>query len=238
MGTPTEETNAQSHTRWSDNLAISLQELRAHNKISDAQPLIRIDCQEDAAQAPFQFDPVYGKLHRRDCSVISDDVRSALFARWSMAAEERRLACSHCRPLPSKGRKTSQDLTLDIFFGVISILDQFGTVLQERGKEYRTSKEGKELEQKLEELYSNLDRQQKDTLEVVLGSMDHMIKLIRTADQNLNQNLRSEPTHQPPPSNGNGNSKLNGNGHVRRAVKSSKNGNGRKRQATSRKQSR
>ena len=225
MPTSTEETRAQPHARWSDQLAISLQELRAHNSISDSQPLIRIDRQDDAAQAPFQFDPVYGQLHRRDCSVISEDVRSALFARWNMGVEERRLACSYCRPTPITGEKQSQELTLDIFFGVISILDQFGTVLQERGKEYRTSKEGKELERKLGELYNNLDRQQKDTLEVVLGSMDHMIKLLRMADHNLNQNLKPKSNHQPSQRNGNGNGHLNGNGHVIRATKSVKNGN-------------
>ena len=170
----TEETSAQSHISWGDSFAIMLQELRTHNKISDAQPLIQIDCQDDAAQAPFQFDPVYGKLHRRDCAVISDDVRSALFARWSMANEERRMACAYCRPSPVARGTSSEGVTLDIFFGVISILDQFGTLLQERGKEYRVSKEGEELERKLGEVYNNLDRQQKDTLEVVLGSMDQI----------------------------------------------------------------
>src|SRR5690606_31830234 len=154
--------------------------------------------------------------HRRGCSNIADDSRSALFARWSMGLHEQFLACSHCRPHPNPRGQEAQDVTLDILFGVISILDQFGTVLRERGKEYRTSSDGQELERKLEDLYQNLDRQQKDTIEVMLHSMDQMVKFLREADRNLSQ-VQDKPVNGHVHTNGHGmaNKKANGTGTMK-----------------------
>ena len=189
MGNPTHDPSGTFDMQWGDVFAIALQELRSQGKVRGVRPLLRIDCQDEAARAPFQFDPVYDKIHRRGCVAISVESRSALFARWDMTLKEKSLACPHCRPHPLPKRKESQDVTLDIFFGVISILDQFGTVLRERGKEYRTSKEGQELGRKLEDLYKNLDLQQKHTLDMVLQSMDQMVQFLHEADKNLNQDL-------------------------------------------------
>ncbi|HSF08479.1 MAG TPA: hypothetical protein VLA60_03635, partial [Nitrospirales bacterium] len=93
----------------------------------------------------------------------------------------------------------------------ISILDQFGTVLRERGKEYRTSSDGQELERKLEDLYQNLDRQQKDTIEVMLHSMDQMVKFLREADRNLSQ-VHDKPMNGHVQTNGHGMAKKKANG--------------------------
>ncbi|MDH3505129.1 MAG: hypothetical protein OEM58_11465 [Nitrospirota bacterium] len=225
MGRSTDDTTATTEVYWGDAFAIALQELRSQGKVSDARPLLRIDGQAEAALAPYQFDPVYGKLHRRGCSAIADDSRSALFARWRMALDEQFLACPHCRPHPLPQGKEAQDVTLDIFFGVISILDQFGTVLRERGKEYRTSKDGQELERKLEGLYQNLDRQQKDTLEVMLHSMDQMVKFLREADKNLSQGLHDKPVNGHVHTNGHAMGKRKT--HEAETVKS-RNGNGKR----------
>lgn len=210
MGRSPEDTTGTIEVYWGDVFAIALQELRSQGKVSDARPLLRIDGQVEAAMAPYQFDPVYGKLHRRGCSNIADDSRSALFARWSMGLDERFLACPHCRPHPYPRGQEAQDVTLDILFGVISILDQFGTVLRERGKEYRTSSDGQELERKLEDLYQNLDRQQKETIEVMLHSMDQMVKFLREADRNLSQ-VHDKPVNGHVQTNGHGMAKKKAN---------------------------
>src|SRR5690606_32678603 len=120
MGRSPEDTTGTTDVYWGDVFAIALQELRSQGKVSDARPLLRIDGQAEAAMAPYQFDPVYGKLHRRGCSDIADDSRSALFARWSMGLHEQCLACAHCRPHPNPRGQEAQDVTLDILFGVIS----------------------------------------------------------------------------------------------------------------------
>ena len=219
MENPTRDSSETLDIQWGDIFAIALQELRSQGKIQDTHPLLRIDCQDEAAQAPFQYDPVYDRIHRLECTAISVESRSALFALWNMTSEERALACPHCRPRPLPKRIEAQDATLDIFFGVISILDQFGTVLRERGKEYRISKEGQELERKLEDLYKNLDLQQKHTLDVVLQSMDQMVKFLKEADTSLKERLPNEPM----------NGKFHTNGaHVKRNGKGLQSRNGKR----------
>ncbi len=224
MGHSPEGTTGTTEVYWGDVFAIALQELRSQGKVSDARPLLRIDGQDEAVMAPYQFDPVYGKLHRRECSNIADDSRSALFARWSMGRDEQFLACSHCRPHPYPHGHEAQDVTLDILFGVISILDQFGSVLRERGKEYRISRDGQELERKLEDLYQNLDRQQKDTIEVMLHSMDQIVKFLREADRNLSQ-VHNRTVNGHVQTNGHGMAKKKANGT--RTMKAG-NGNGKR----------
>lgn len=226
MGRSPEDTTVTTEVYWGDVFAIALQELRSQGKISDARPLLRIDGQAEADMAPYQFDPVYGKLHRLGCSNIAVDSRSALFARWSMALDEQFLACPHCRPHPYPRGQEAQDITLDILFGVISILDQFGTVLRERGKEYRTSSDGQELERKLEDLYQNLDRQQKDTIGAMLHSMDQMVKFLREADKNLSQDLHANPMNGHAHTNGHGVEK--GKAHETGTMKEARNGNGKR----------
>ena len=188
MGPSASSLAESSGVKWGDVFSIALQRMRTEGAIRDDRPLIRIDFQDEAAQAPFQFDPVQGRLHRRDCAIVPKHSRSALFARWTMWDGEQPLACSHCRPSPLALQPDhQQDITLDIFFGVISILDQFGTVLQERGKEYRSSKEGQELEKKLQGLYGNLDRKQKETLGVMLETMDQMVRFLKEAEGHLHE---------------------------------------------------
>jgi hypothetical protein len=173
-------------TAWGDLFAIAIQHYRANGRLNGDQPLIRIDYREEAAHAPFQFDPVRGRIHRTECQAIPSDARSALFARWRIQKDEAVLACPRCRPQP-KGRERSveRNETLEVLYGIMSILGQFGTLLRERGKEFRNSEEGKQLAQRVETLYTSLDEQQKRTLEVVLLSLDQLIEVVRECDKRL-----------------------------------------------------
>jgi hypothetical protein len=173
-------------TPWGDLFAIAIQHYRATGRLNGDQPLIRIDYREEAANAPFQFDPVRGTIHRTQCQAIPSDARSAIFARWRMQEEEAVMACLRCRPKP-RGREPSveRNETLEVLYGIMSILGQFGTLLRERGKEFRNSEEGKQLEKRVEVLYANLDEQQKRTLEVVLLSLDQLIEVVRECDKRL-----------------------------------------------------
>lgn len=53
-----------------DFVALKIQELYKESKIDVREALLKIDNREEAAQAPFQFDPAAGLLHRRDCKAI------------------------------------------------------------------------------------------------------------------------------------------------------------------------
>jgi len=139
-----------------DQLAVYLQELREEGKLKGDHPLLRIDNATEAAKAPYQFDTVRARLHRNGCTAIPRGSRSALLARWDVSPEESKLGCRICRPLPTGRTTMERNLASDILFGVVSILDQFGNVLRERGKEYRNSAQGRELANGLEGLYASL----------------------------------------------------------------------------------
>lgn len=184
-------------TLWADAFAISLQEWRAEGKLGGGYPLFRIDYRNEAAQAPMQFDPVGGRLHRSRCSAIPESSRSALFARWSLAPDERPLACPICQPEPPADETLERKLSVDLFYGVISILDQFGNILRERGREFRNSQEGRDLEKQLEGLYATLDKQQREALEVLLSALGKMVDLLQECDKNLHEGARMNGNGKP-----------------------------------------
>lgn len=171
---------------WGDVLAIAIQRSRVQGRLNGDQPLIRIDAQREAAQAPFQFDPVCGRLHRRDCHAIPSDARSALFGRWTMDAHDIVLACPLCCPAPQSTIPRGERIeTVELLYGVASILGQFGTLLRERGKEFRNSDEGRQLEQQVESFYAQLDVQQRHVFDLLLTSLEQLAKAVQECDRNL-----------------------------------------------------
>jgi hypothetical protein len=81
-----------------DFVALKIQELYKESKIDAREALLKIDNREEAAQAPFQFDPAAGLLHRRDCKAIPEGARTALYGVWKISPVESRFACPRCNP--------------------------------------------------------------------------------------------------------------------------------------------
>ena len=126
-----------------DSLALELQRLRQEGKIDEEPALLRIDYSKESARAPFHFDIAKGKLHRNGCPAIPWDSKSALYGLWDPGTEPVEIACEKCRPTRVKVNTMAKNVASDIVFGLLSILDQFGSVLSERGKEYRDSDRGR-----------------------------------------------------------------------------------------------
>lgn len=177
-----------------DLVARSLQSLRGR---ADAdRPLLRIDNLDDAAQAPYQFDAASGRLHRRGCRAIPARSGQALYGVWRIGPEERKLACTRCKPAPMDKEPDKRNDTADMLFGLISLIDQFGSVLRERGQEYRKSEDGRVLSDRFEGIFERLDQREQDFLSTLLNSMDGLIRTVRDIDNRL--------------SNSNGEDKANG----------------------------
>ncbi len=169
-----------------DFVAQTIQTLHSDRRLRQEQPLLRIDNLEDAAQAPFQFDAAAGRLHRRGCRSIPARSRLALYGVWRIGPEERRLACPRCKPVPMEKEPENRTEATDMLFGLISLIDQFGSVLRERGQEYRKSEDGHQLSHQFEGLFQRLDRREQDFLSTLLTSMDGLIKTVRDIDDRLN----------------------------------------------------
>jgi hypothetical protein len=182
-----------------DILALKIQGLRCHQE--EPRPLLRIDNRAEAADAPFQFDTVAARLHRKGCRAIPSSSQTALYGLWQIPPQARQFACAVCRPQADEVGDMAREGAGDYIFGLLSVLDQFGGVIRERGKEFRESEEGQQLKAGLDGVYSNLEDRERATLSVVLNSLDGLLATLT----DLHQSLDAGP-------NGTGNGNGNGNG--------------------------
>ena len=78
----------------------------------------------------------------------------------------------------------------DNLFGVLSVIDQFGSVIRERGREFRESEEGRKLKASIDGAYSGLEERERATLQVVLSSLDGLLQTIQDLDASLDGHER------------------------------------------------
>jgi hypothetical protein len=168
-----------------DQAALAVQELRQEGRLGQWNTLIRIDNRAEAAEAPFQFDAADGMLHRKGCKAIPSHARSALYGLWHIGSDDRRRACPRCKPVPDEQPAEPENDRADLFFGLLSIVDQFSGVLKERGKDFKQTSEGRKLSTQLGELYQALGKREKDVLETVLTSLDQLAQRMRDIDNGL-----------------------------------------------------
>jgi hypothetical protein len=181
-----------------DQLALELQSLYQQGRIDADLGLLRIDYRDRAAEAPFCFDMVNGTLHRSGCPAIPKSASSAVYAVWRPEPDAEAVSCPGCRPVtsdPAEGKGMTEDRGSDIVYGLVSILDQFGSVLRERGREYRHSSRGRQLTRDFDQLLSTLDQAQSESLKLTLSSIDGLIQAIAQINDRLN--------HQSPRDGGN-----------------------------------
>ena len=170
-----------------DVLALKLQELQ--HLQPEPRPLLRIDNRKEAAGAPFQFDTVVGRVHRNGCRAIPAGSRTALYGLWQLPEQLRDQACPVCRPTESQDGEMARDPS-DILFGVLSVIDQFGSVIRERGREFRESEEGRRLKESIDGAYQGLEERERATLQVVLSSLDGLLQTIQDLDASLDGHAR------------------------------------------------
>ena len=182
-----------------DLVALEIQNLLKRADVDRERALLRIDYRREVNQAPFHFDMVQGKLHRAGCAAIPKASTEALYAVWEATEEFPLLACDKCRPEPAEANKMSRDTSVDILYGLLSLVDQFASVLKERGREYRDSARGRQLADDLQGMFLALDQTQREALELTATSLDNLVKIVQQANQNLAREI---------PLNGTG----NGNG--------------------------
>jgi hypothetical protein len=171
----------------SDTVGLTIQELHMAGAFKDGEPLLRIDNHEEAEKAPFRIDAAMGRLHRKNCRAIPESSRSALYSVWKIGKEEQELACPRCKPMPEPEKpKDDPEYPTDLLYGLLSVVNQFGGVLRERGQEYRKSAVGKVLSSQIENMYRGINDRERNILEIVLTSLDQIATTIRKLDENLN----------------------------------------------------
>jgi hypothetical protein len=82
-------------------------------------------------------------------------------------------------------KKDDPEYPTDLLFGVLSLVNQFGSVLRERGQEYRNSQVGKLLNSQIGNMYRGINERERTILNVVLSSLDELASTIRNLDEDL-----------------------------------------------------
>lgn len=208
-----------------DAIGLQIQNLHAAGQLNGDQPLLRIDNREQARQAPFQFDPAGGLLHRTGCKAIPAGSRSALYGVWEAGAEDPALACPRCEPLgkandgprpqaapPPRGDaeagvagakaaaasdRTQDDHAVDVLFGLLSVVSQFGGVLRERGQEYRRSRAGAALGERVSKMYAGVNERERHVLDVLTASLDMLAVTLRDLEGGINGEPNPAPGSRP-----------------------------------------
>jgi hypothetical protein len=174
-----------------DLVAIGLQELFRQGAVDRDRALLRIDYRAEAADAPFRFNMVDGRLHRTGCRAIPQSSLPALYAVWEAGEGSRSLACARCRPAFHQAAKMKRDSSFDLLYGLLSVVDQFGSVLTERGREFRNSARGRQLSKELSGLLGGLERPQREGLTTALNSLDGVVKAIQQINRTLERSARN-----------------------------------------------
>lgn len=197
-----------------DAVGLQIQDLHAAGRLNDEQPLLRIDNREQARQAPFQFDAAGGLLHRADCKAIPAGSRSALYGVWEVGAEDPALACPRCEPLgkangAARPQPTPQaqaaagearpqdDHTVDVLYGLLSVVSQFGGVLRERGQEYRRSRAGAALGERVTKIYAGVNERERQVIDVLTASLDMIAVALRDMEAGVSGEQDAAPGPRP-----------------------------------------
>ena len=106
---------------------------------------------------------------------------------------------------PTDDKKEDPEYPTDLLYGVLSVLNQFGGVLRERGQEYRNSPVGKILGEQIGAMYRGVNEREKNVLNVILTSIDGLASTLRNLDTDLNAtNGAGTPEHRASANGANG----------------------------------
>lgn len=86
----------------------------------------------------------------------------------------------------SAGSRPQDDHTVDLLYGFLSIVTQFGGVLRERGQEYRRSRAGAVVGARFEKIYAEVNEGERRVLDVLTSSLDTLAVVLRDIEGGIN----------------------------------------------------
>ncbi|NIR65968.1 MAG: hypothetical protein GWN61_17200 [candidate division Zixibacteria bacterium] len=78
-----------------------------------------------------------------------------------------------------------KDKASDILFGFLSVIDQFSSVIIERGREFRKTDKGKAIAESLHSLNGLMDKTQKDSINSLSSLMDVLLVIAQTCEKEI-----------------------------------------------------
>ena len=100
----------------------------------------------------------------------------------------------------------------DILLGLVSLVDQFGSLLSQRGRDFRQTERGQQVDRSLSAVFGDLSRSQQDGVNLLNSALDRLLAALNRqngapADANPKDNGKgkgngSGSAPQPPGKNG------------------------------------
>jgi hypothetical protein len=175
-----------------DSVALAILRLGAGGTHAHEHPLVRIANPPWFNEAPWVLDSVTNTIHVRGCRAIPEASRSALYAIHELDSIDSKVQrCTRCRTMKTPPVKQAD--TGDILFGVLSLFDQFGAILRERGSEFRQSSKGKELEKSLAGVMGKIDNKNKGIGRVIVSALDQLLSTVHTLSEKTGSNTVKTP---------------------------------------------
>jgi hypothetical protein len=113
------------------------------------------------------------------------------------AAKPEAKAKPEARPEPGAGverARPQDDQTVDLLYGFLSIVTQFGGVLRERGQEYRRSRAGAAVGARFEKIYAEVNDGERRVLDVLTSSLDTLAVALRELEAGVTAERRPDET--------------------------------------------
>ena len=79
--------------------------------------------------------------------------------------------------------------TVDLLFGFLSVVSQFGGVLRERGQEYRRSRSGAALGARVDKIYAEVNEGERRVLDVLTATLETLVVTLR----DIEGGIKGEP---------------------------------------------
>ena len=128
--------------------------------------------------------------HGQARSAAEPEARPQQKARQSEEARQDESTRPEAKPGEAKakavGGRPQDDHAVDMLYGVLSIVSQFGSVLRERGQEYRKSGAGAALGGRIEKIYAEVNESERSVLDVLTTSLGTLAAALRDIEGGLN----------------------------------------------------
>lgn len=86
----------------------------------------------------------------------------------------------------------------DLVLGVLSLVDQFGSILSQRGRDFRRTERGRRLERSLSSLLGDVSKTRKQGAQFLSSAMDRLLATLDRARAET-QGARGKPRHNGKP---------------------------------------
>ena len=101
--------------------------------------------------------------------------------------------------MPNNNKPDRQADVGDIVLGLVSLVDQFGSILSQRGRDFRQTERGRQVDRSISAVLGELSRTQKDGVTLLTSVVD---RLLSAVNRHNGANGSGGGSGRPPRANG------------------------------------